>query len=58
LITLPLPGQDNVGSSSNTQLVDGIAPVPDTARTLDYGNEFLSNALTKAALSAACVPPL
>jgi hypothetical protein len=38
--------------------VNGVAPVPDAAGALYDGNEFLSNALRKAVLPAAHVPPL
>jgi hypothetical protein len=55
---LPLPRKHNVGTSGNTQLVDGIAPFPDAAATLDDGNHFLRNALSEAVLSASHVAPL
>lgn len=57
-LCLSLPGQHNVGSCRNPQLVDRVAPVPDAAGALHHGNELLSNALCKAVLSTAHVPPL
>jgi hypothetical protein len=54
-IFLSFPGQDDVGSSSNTQLVDGIAPIPDAAVALNYGNDLLGNALSETTLSTAHV---
>ena len=56
--SLPLPGQDNVSSCSDTKLVNSIAPVPDAARALYYSNELLRNTLGKAAFSTAHIPPL
>ena len=57
-IYLPLPRQDNVGSCSNTQLVNGVAPVPDATRALYHGNQFLGNTLSKAVFPTAHIPPL
>jgi len=56
--SLPLPGQNNVSSCSNTKLVNSIAPVPDAARALYYSDELLRNTLGKAAFSTAHIPPL
>lgn len=55
---LPLPRQHNVGSCCDAQLVDGIAPVPDAAGALHDGNDLVCDALRKAVLSTAHVPPL
>ena len=38
--------------------MNGVAAVPDTTGALHYSNEFLRNALGKAVLSTAHVPPL
>jgi hypothetical protein len=57
MFPLPLPGQHNVGSCSHTQLVDGTALVPDTARALNHGNELLSKALGQTVLSTSHISP-
>jgi hypothetical protein len=55
---LSLPWQDDVGTSSDAQLVDGIAPVPDATSSFYNSNELLGNALGQATLSTPHVSPL
>jgi hypothetical protein len=57
-LRLPLPWKHNIGTSGNTQLVNGVASFPDAAATLDDGNHLLRNALSEAVLSASHVAPL
>lgn len=55
---LSLLWQDNVGSCSDSQFVDSIAPVPNSTSSLDYSNQFLCDALCEATFPTANVPPL
>ena len=51
-------GQNDISTSSDTELVNTIAPVPDTALALNHSNHFLRDTLSQAVLATSDVPPL
>ena len=50
--------QNDVGTSSDTELVNTIALIPDTTLAFNHRDHFLRDSLSQAVLATSHVPPL